>query len=260
MIDLSDFERGASYDGDYDVDLKRLQARLQRIHVAHIVRGAHAVIMLEGWDAAGKGGIIERMTAGWDQRHFEVYPIGAPTPEEKRHDYLWRFRIHLPPPREITVFDRSWYGRVLVERVEGLAGEAEWQGAYDQINAFEAEIQAMGITLVKLFVHITQDEQDKRLAKRLDNPWKRWKTGAEDYRNRAKRDQYCAAMHDMFARTDTENAPWFVVAGDDKKSARIVALTHVADALEAAVDMTPPPRDPAVVALAHAAFGYEPKD
>jgi len=260
MIDLSEFEAGADYGKHYKRDLKRLQKRLDRIHVAHIVHGAHAVVMLEGWDAAGKGGIIERMTAGWDPRHFEVYPIGAPTAEERRHDYLWRFRRHLPPPREITVFDRSWYGRVLVERVERFASEAEWRRAYDEINAFEAEIRAMGITLVKLFVHITQDEQDKRLAKRLDNPWKRWKTGAEDYRNRAKRDQYCAAMHDMFARTDTENAPWCVIAGNDKRAARIAALTHVADRLEAAVDMTQPPRDPAVVALARAAFGYEPLD
>lgn len=260
MIDLSDFEAGSAYGEHYKRDLKALQERLERIHVAHIEHDAHAVIMLEGWDAAGKGGIIERMTAGWDQRHFEVYPIGAPTPEEKRHDYLWRFRIHLPPPREITVFDRSWYGRVLVERVEGFAKPEEWRRAYDEINAFEAEIQAMGITLVKLFVHITQDEQDKRLAKRLDDPWKRWKTGVEDYRNRARRDEYLAAMHEMFAQTDTPNAPWFVIDGNDKKAARIDALSHVAERLEAAVSMTPPPRDPAVVALAHEAFGYVPKD
>lgn len=260
MIDLTDHESGARYGKHYKRDLKRLQERLERIHVAHIEHDAHAVIMLEGWDAAGKGGIIERMTAGWDQRHFEVYPIGAPTPEEKRHDYLWRFRIHLPPAREITVFDRSWYGRVLVERVEGFAKPAEWRRAYDEINAFEAEIQAMGITLVKLFVHITQDEQDKRLATRLDDPWKRWKTGVEDYRNRAKRADYLAAMHEMLAKTDTANAPWSVVDGNNKKAARIAALSHVADRLEDAVDVTPPPRNPVVVALANDAFGYVAKD
>lgn len=248
MIDLSDFERGKKYKGDYSHDLAALQERLEHVQVAHIVHGHAAVVMFEGWDAAGKGGIIQRLTAEWDQRNYEVYPIAAPSAEEKAHDFLWRFETRLPAPGNIVVFDRSWYGRVLVERVEGYATEEEWRRGYDEINAFEAGLAARGITLVKLFVHVTQAEQDKRLKARLADPWKRWKTGADDYRNRSKRADYLDAMHDMFARTDA--VPWHVVDGNNKKAARIAALTAIADRLEAAVDMTPPPLDPAVAALA----------
>ena len=260
MIDLSDYETGANYDGDYDADLKDLQQRLYRIQVAHIIDRQASVVMFEGWDAAGKGGIIRRMTAEWDPRFFEVIPIGAPSPEEKAHDFLWRFGQRLPQPKHIAVFDRSWYGRVAVERVEGYASEADWRAAYGEINAFEQALIESGTTLVKLFVHTTQKEQDKRLAARLDNPWKRWKTGAEDYRNRSHRAEYLAAYAEMFERTDTAVAPWTIIDGNDKKAARIAAMTHVAETLEAAVPMVPPPRDPEVVALAHDAFGYEPKD
>lgn len=253
MIDLADYERGKHYKGHYKRDLAALQERLERIQVAHIVHDRRAVVMLEGWDAAGKGGIIQRMTAEWDPRRFEVYPIAAPSEEEKRHDFLWRFEQRLPAPGNISVFDRSWYGRVLVERVEGYTSEDDWRAGYDAINAFEERLAAEGTTLVKLFVHVSQHEQDKRLRKRLEEPWKRWKTGLDDYRNRARRDDYLAAMAEMFARTDTDAASWFVVDGNNKKAARIAALTHVADVLQAAVDMTPPPRDPAVVEAARAA-------
>ena len=255
MIDLRDYDKKQAYKGHYKRDLAPLQERLEHILVAHIVHGRRAVVMLEGWDAAGKGGIIQRLTAEWDPRYYEVYPIAAPSVEEKAHDFLWRFQTRLPKPGNIIVFDRSWYGRVLVERVEGFASEAEWRAGYDAINAFEAELAEGGTTLVKLFVHVSQKEQDKRLEARLDDPWKRWKTGLEDYRNRAKREAYLAAMHDMFARTDTGGAPWTVINGNDKKAARIHALTEVADRLEAAVDMTPPPLDPELERVARAAFG-----
>ncbi len=259
-IDLSDFESGAKYDGDYGDDLAALQDRLERIQAAHITHGQRSVIMLEGWDAAGKGGIITRLAAQLDPRYFEVWPISAPSDEEKARHFLWRFWKRLPGNREISIFDRSWYGRVLVERVEGFASEGEWRKGYDEINEFEAQLTGSKTHLVKLFVHITQDEQDKRFAGRLDDPWKRWKTGPEDYRNRAKRKEYLAAMHDMFAQTDTRWAPWKVIDGNNKKAARIAALTHIADTLEAAVPMTPPDLDPATVKLARKAFGYEPKD
>ena len=254
MIDLRDYDKKRAYKGHYKRDLATLQERLEHILVAHIVHGRRAVVMLEGWDAAGKGGIIQRLTAEWDPRYYEVYPIAAPSVEEKAHDFLWRFQTRLPKPGNIIVFDRSWYGRVLVERVEGFASEAEWRAGYDAINAFEAELAEGGTTLVKLFVHVSQKEQDKRLEARLDDPWKRWKTGLEDYRNRAKREAYLAAMHDMFARTDTGGAPWTVINGNDKKAARIHALTEVADQLEAAVDMTPPPLDPELERVARAAL------
>lgn len=250
MIDLADFQAGKKYPGHYRRDLEKLQKRLERILVAYIVHRRQAVVMLEGWDAAGKGGIIQRLVAQWDQRNFEVYPIAAPSDEEKAHDFLWRFRTRLPAAGNVSIFDRSWYGRVLVERVEGYADEADWRRGYDEINAFERELVEGGTILVKLFVHTTQQEQDERLRARLAEPWKRWKTGLDDLRNRARRDDYLAAMGEMFARTDTTIAPWAVIDGNNKKAARIAALTAVADALEAEVPMEPPPLDPAIEAAA----------
>jgi polyphosphate kinase 2 (PPK2 family) len=258
MINLSDYEDGHKYRGHYRHDLCRLQERLARILAAHIVHKRRAVIMFEGWDTAGKGGIIQRLTAEWDQRHYEAWPIAAPTPEEKQHDFLWRFRKRLPPPGNISVFDRSWYGRVLVERVEGFASEAEWRAGYDEINAFEDGLAADGVTLVKLFVHITQKEQDKRLTARLDTPWKRWKSDADDFRNRGKRPAYLAAMTDMFAHTDRPESPWIPIDGNNKKAARIAAMTAIAGQLEQAVPMAPPPLDPEIVKMAEEAFDYRP--
>jgi AMP-polyphosphate phosphotransferase len=259
-IDLGDFEKGLSAGDDYDAQLAAVQARLARIQAAHIVHDCRSVIIFEGWDAAGKGGIIKRMTAQLDPRYCQVWPIGAPTAEEKARHFLWRFWQKLPGSKQIAVFDRSWYGRVAVERVEGFATEADWKRGFDEINEFEAQLVDNKTNLVKCFVHITQDEQDARLADRLDNPWKRWKTGAEDYRNRAKRADYLEAYADMFAEADTRWAPWKIIDANKKKGARIAALTHIADALEAKVPMEMPDRDPAVIALAQAAFGYEPKN
>ncbi|MBK5264947.1 MAG: polyphosphate kinase [Alphaproteobacteria bacterium] len=256
-INLHDFESGKKYDGDYDADLKALQHRLARIEVAHIVHRRRSMVVLEGWDAAGKGGIIRRMVADWDPRYFEVWPISAPSQEEKDRHFLWRFWQKLPASQDINIFDRSWYGRVLVERVECFCEEHEWKRAYDEINEFEAQQIDSGTNIVKLFVHVTQKEQDERLAQRLDTPWKRWKTEPEDYRNRARRDDYLSAMHDMFRQTDTRWAPWHVIDGNNKKAARIAALTFVADRLEAAVPMEMPDADPEVVKLAKKAFGYK---
>jgi len=253
-IDLCDHEAGQHYEGDYDRDLARLQKRLARIQVAHIIHKRAAIVMFEGWDAAGKGGIIQRLTARWDPRHFEVYPIGVPTAEEKAHPFLWRFWNRLPARGDIAIFDRSWYGRVLVERVEGFASPDEWRRGYDEINAFEAEQVDAGVTLVKLFVHTTQATQDKRLRARLKDPWKRWKTGIDDYHNRNRRADYLDAMHAMFAHTDTKAAPWTVIDGNNKKAARIAALTVIADRLEASVPMVPPPLDPELAELAREAF------
>ena len=254
-IDLSDFEHGHKYDGDYEHDLKKLEDRLQRIQAAHIIHGRSAIIAFEGWDASGKGGAIQRLTASWDPRYYEVWPIAAPTEEERVRHFLWRFWKRLPGAGEIDVFDRTWYGRVLVERVEGFATETEWKRAYDEINEFEAQQKDNGVALVKMFLHITQAEQDKRFKSRLADPWKRWKTGADDYRNRARRDDYLKAYATMFERTDTRWAPWKVIDANDKRAARIAVMTYVADRLEAAVDMTPKDADPEVLALANAAFG-----
>jgi polyphosphate kinase 2 (PPK2 family) len=249
-ISLPDYETGARYKGDYAADLDALQERLSRVLVAHIVHEKRALIVCEGWDAAGKGGAIQRLTAKWDPRAYQVWPIRAPTDEEKARHFLWRFWRRLPAAGEIAVFDRSWYGRVLVERVEGLASEAEWRRAYDEINEFEAQQIFDGTSIVKLFFHVTQATQDARLKARLDHPWKRWKVTGEDFRNRARRADYLAAYDEMFARTDTRWAPWTAIDGNDKKSARIAALAAVADALEEAVPMAPPSADPQAEALA----------
>jgi polyphosphate kinase 2 (PPK2 family) len=256
-IDLSEYEKGDHLVGDYDDALAAVQKRLARIQVAHIVHNRRSVILFEGWDAAGKGGAIQRLTAGWDPRHYRVWPIAAPTPEEKSRHFLWRFWRRLPGNGEIALFDRSWYGRVLVERVEGFATEMQWKRAYDEINEFEAQQKDDGTVILKLFLHITQEEQDKRLIRRLRDPWKRWKSGAEDFRNRARRAEYLEAMHAMFQHSDTRWSPWKVIDGNDKKAARIAALTYVADRLEKLVPMAPPAADAESVRLAKDKFGLD---
>ncbi len=257
-IKLEEHEAGVKFDGDYDATLAALQERLAKIQVAHILHKKRSVILFEGWDAAGKGGIIKRLTADWDPRYFQVHPISAPTEEERDHHFLWRFWTRLPASGNIALFDRSWYGRVLVERVEGFAKKAEWKRGYDEINAFEKQQIDAGTNIVKLFVHITQETQDEQLAQRLDTPWKRWKTGADDYRNRARRADYLDAMQAMFKKTDSKHAPWHVIDNNHRKAGRIAALTYVADTLEKLVPMDFPKPDPAVLKLAQQAFGYTP--
>ena len=254
-IELSNFEAGAKYPGDYTADLEALQERLGRILVSHIVHKKRSVIVCEGWDAAGKGGAIQRITAGWDPRAFRVWPISAPTAEERARHFLWRFWRRLPGNGEVAIFDRSWYGRVLVERVEKLTAEHEWRRGYDEINEFEAQQNFDGTNVVKLFFHVTQATQDARLKARLDHPWKRWKVTGEDFRNRGRRADYLDAYREMFARTDTRWAPWIAIDGNNKKAARIAALRAVADALESAVPMTPPAADPDVEAIAREVLG-----
>ena len=243
-INLWDYESGASFDGDYKEALGDLQDRISRLFVTNMVHGRKAIVVCEGWDAAGKGGAIQRLTAECDPRGYKVWPIAAPSGEEKARHYLWRFWRRLPKAGEIAIFDRSWYGRVLVERVEGLASEAEWRRAYDEINELEAQLAADGAAIVKLFFHVTEEVQDERLRARLAHPWKRWKVSEEDFRNRARRKDYLAALNDMFDRTDTRWAPWTAIDGNNKKAARIAALSRVAEALEAVLPADPPPLRP----------------
>src|SRR4051812_43842613 len=239
-LTLSDYEIGAKYKGNYSEDLEALQERMSQILVSHIVHHKRSVIVCEGWDAAGKGGAIQRMTAMLDPRAYRVWPIKAPTEEEKGRHFLWRFWRRLPAAGQIAIFDRSWYGRVLVERVEAFASEAEWKRGYDEINEFEAQQHYDGTHFVKLFFHVTQEVQDARLKARLEHPWKRWKVTAEDFRNRGKRDEYLEAMRDMFAHTNTRWAPWTIIDSNNKKAARIAALAAVCEQLEKAVPMKPP--------------------
>lgn len=254
-IDLSKYETGAEYDGSYAKDLKRLQKRLSELQALHIVHGCRTLIVFEGWDAAGKGGAIKRMTARWDPRYFEVYPISAPTREEKDKHFLWRFWNKLPGSREISVLDRSHYGRVLVERVEGYATETEWRRGYDEINEFEAQQGDIGTKVIKIFLHVTQETQDKVLQERIETPSKRWKVTEEDFRNRGKREDYLAAINEMFEQTNTRWAPWQVFDANNQKATRIAVLKHVVAELEAHVPGDFPEVDAEVKKLAKDVFG-----
>jgi polyphosphate kinase 2 (PPK2 family) len=253
-ISLSDYETGARYRGDYAADLASLQERLARILVAHIVHGKRSILVFEGWDAAGKGGAIQRLAAKWDPRAYRVWPAGAPTSEEAGRHFLWRFWTRLPATGEIALFGGSWYRRVLAERIDGPASDAEWRRAYDEINEFEAQQSFDGTAIVKLFFHLRPEVQNARLKARLAHPWKRSKVTQADFRNRSRRADYRAAYEEMLARTDTRWAPWTAIDANDKKAARIAALTAVAEALEGTVPMRPPEASPEIEALARQAF------
>jgi polyphosphate kinase 2 (PPK2 family) len=190
------------------------------------------VLVFEGWDAAGKGGCIRRVTEAIDPRLFRVVPISAPNDEERARHYLWRFWRQLPPDGRVTIFDRSWYGRVLVERVEGFAQPDEWLRAYHEINDFEDQLVEHGMVLSKFWIHISKDEQLRRFKERESVPFKRHKITAEDWRNRGKWDDYKAAVNDMISHTSTGFAPWTLVAGEDKKFARIQILKALCRRLE----------------------------
>ena len=198
--------------------------------------GVSTILVFEGWDAAGKGGIIRRITAALDARDFQVIPIAAPTDEESAHHYLWRFWRHLSRAGRVTIFDRSWYGRVLVERVEGYAGEPEWRRAYSEIRDFEEQLVGHGIVLCKFWIHVSNDEQLRRFEERRDTPYKRWKLTDEDWRNRERWDDYELAVNDMVERTSTSRAPWTLVEGNDKRFARLKVLTTINERLSAGLE------------------------
>jgi len=233
-IDLSDYEAGKKYDGDYSDDLEALQERLARALVAFIVHKKSALIVFEGWDASGKGGAIQRLTAKWDPRAFQVWPIRAPTEEEKARHFLWRFWTKLPAAGEIALFDRSWYGRVLVERVEGFCSEADWMRAYHEINDFEEQLTEAGALIVKFWLAVTPAEQLRRFKQRQEIAYKRFKITDEDWRNRKKWPAYERAVEDMLSRTSSDLAPWHVVASNDKLFSRIEVLERLVERLEKA--------------------------
>ena len=228
----------------YEHRLSKLQHDLKEISLAYRAQGRRAVVVFEGWDAAGKGGIIRRM--GWplDPRGFKVWAIAAPTPDEQGRHYLYRFWRRLPYRGQWVVFDRSWYGRVLVERIEGFATEAEWRRAYAEINEFERVLADDGIRLVKIFLHITPDEQLKRFRARLADPLKRWKLSEEDLRNRARWSEYETAIDQMFRHTSTVAHPWHLIPANDKRHARLAAIGAVVKHLSREVDLTPARLDP----------------
>lgn len=215
--------------------LERQQGRLNILHRKACGQGISAIAVFEGWDAAGKGGAIRRVTGALDAASYQVIPIAAPTDEERAQHYLWRFWRHLPRPGRLTIFDRSWYGRVLVERVERLASPAEWLRAYSEINQFEQQLADHGIVLVKFWLHITSQEQLRRFKERQQSSFKQWKLTAEDWRNRRRWNDYAQAVNEMVARTSTRTAPWVLVEANDKYHARIKALKTLCARLQGAV-------------------------
>lgn len=223
----------------FEKRIRPLQETLQRIQQAYLGSRERAVIVLEGWDTAGKGGLVRRLGWTFDPRSFKVHSIAAPNPVEARQHYLQRFWERLPLHGQITVFDRSWYGRVLVERVENLTPDAAWQRAYGEINSFERMLVDDGVRLVKLFLHISREEQARRFRERMENPLKRWKLSYEDFRNHALWDGYRTAIEDMVEQTSTEAAPWHIVPSNDKPFSRLAAMEIVAGRLGHGVDVTP---------------------
>jgi polyphosphate kinase 2 (PPK2 family) len=194
--------------------------------------GPPLILVFEGWDASGKGGAINRLVAPLDARHVRVAAYAAPTPDEKRHHYLKRFWPALPGRGGMTIFDRSWYGRVLVERVEGFAHEDEWRRAYGEIAEFERQLVADGAIVVKFWLHVSEEEQLHRFERRQEDPLKRWKITDEDWRNREKRPQYAEAVEEMLERTDLPEAPWILVEGESKRFARVKVMESVIEQIE----------------------------
>jgi polyphosphate:AMP phosphotransferase len=220
----------------YKRKLAKQQRRIHLLQREALQQNRSSILVFEGPDAAGKGGVIRRIIPTLDARNYRVLQFGKPTDEEDARHYLWRFWRHIQRSGRLTIFDRSWYGRVLVERVEGFASEAEWRRAYAEINDFEGELVEYGTVLVKFWLHVTPEEQRARFEDRKLKPYKRWKLTSEDWRNRAKWYDYEKAAHDMVKYTSTHASPWELIAADDKNYARIKVLTTFGDYLEAALE------------------------
>lgn len=217
---------------EYKLQLKAEQERLRRIELEMYIRRVPMMIMYEGWDAAGKGGSIKRVAQALDARSYTIFPSPAPTKPELLHPHLWRYWTRLPKAGHVGIYDRSWYGRVLVERVEGFASTEQWSRAYEEINEFERDMVNWGAILLKFWVDISPETQLARFEARENNPAKSWKITSEDWRNRDKYPQYRAAVEDMFRLTSTHNAPWIILESDDKYYARVKALRIINEAIE----------------------------
>ena len=220
---------------EYKTKLELLQGKLNSLRRKAHHKKLSMILLFEGWDAGGKGGAIRRVIRPMDARYYQVISVAAPTEEERQHHYLWRFWRHLPRAGRVTIFDRSWYGRVLVERVEEFASPREWMRAYAEINNFEGALLEHGMILLKFWIHITPEEQEARFRARAESPLKSWKLTEEDWRNRERWDAYVRAVNDMVERTSTRLAPWTLIEGNDKRFARVRVLQEVCDALERAL-------------------------
>ena len=217
---------------EYKKRLEKLQKKMEKLHGELYRRRIPVVLGFEGWDAGGKGGAIKRLTERMDPRGYVVHPTASPNDIEKAHHYLWRFWTDMPKAGHVTIFDRTWYGRVMVERIEGFCSKQEWQRAYKEINAMERDLTDAGAIVLKFWMQIDKDEQARRFKARQENPEKQWKITDEDWRNREKWDQYENAVNEMLIRTSTPGAPWIVVEGNCKYYARIKVLETVISAIE----------------------------
>lgn len=240
MLENIDLTRSISRD-DYNRDLVRYQLQLRSLGYQLYLKKRTLVIVFEGWDAAGKGGTIKRITEKLDPRGYETFSIAAPTGEDRTHHYLWRFWRRLRPPdeKQVLLFDRSWYGRVLVERLEGFCNEAAWKRAFHEINEFERQLTDFGMMLAKFWVHISKEEQLNRFNERQNDTYKSWKLTQEDWRNREKWDTYSVAVEDMLQKTSTLTSPWTIVEANDKLYARIKAVKTLVDIVSKGLDVDP---------------------
>ena len=232
ILDQLEYDQAVVDKKAYERELSELQLALLSAELRHRERGESVVIGFEGWDAAGKGGAIKRLTEKLDPRGYQVWSVSAPSDVEKRHHYLWRFWQRLPERGRWALFDRTWYGRVLVERVEGFAKKKEWQRGFREINEFERHLVDDGVILVKIFLAITKEEQLVRFEEREKDPYKRYKIGPEDWRNREHWDAYVEAAEQMFTETSTARAPWTVIGANRKWHARVAVMRTVLKALE----------------------------
>ena len=233
---LSKADLSLSYTREeYREKLEKLQKKLEKLHGELYRRRIPVVLGFEGWDAGGKGGAIKRLTERMDPRGYAVNPTASPNDIEKAHHYLWRFWRAMPKAGHVAIFDRTWYGRVMVERIEGFCTKEEWQRAYKEINDMEKDLCDAGAVVIKFWMHIDKDEQERRFRERQENPEKQWKITDEDWRNREKWDQYEDAVNEMLLRTSTDYAPWVVVEGNSKYYARVKVIETVVKAIEAKI-------------------------
>ena len=232
ILDKLDTTLAVRDKNEYRKKMAALQVRLRELEFEIFKQRLPVIIAYEGWDAGGKGGNIKRVVEKLDPRGYSVIPIAAPQGDERTHQYLWRFWKHIPKAGHIAIFDRSWYGRVMVERVEGFCKPDDWKRAFQEINEFESQLVSFGTVLVKIWIHITQEEQLRRFEERKNNPFKNYKLTDEDWRNREKWDEYLEAVEEMLLRTSTHYAPWTIIEGNDKYFARLKAVQTIVDAIE----------------------------
>jgi AMP-polyphosphate phosphotransferase len=234
LLEKVDLSHGMD-KSEYEKVIEDLQLKLVLLQQKIRQAGRPVIVSYEGWDASGKGGSILRITQKMDPRGYSVWPIGAPNEVERRYHYLWRFWTRIPASGQICIFDRSWYGRVLVERIEGFAEPHQWKRAYEEITDFERTLVDNGTLVIKFFLHISRDEQLKRFKERESDPFKQWKIGPDDWRNREKWEQYVEAYEDMLDKTDARFAPWHVIPANSKHYARVKTAEIVIAAMEKAL-------------------------